>query len=262
MRTAELLVCLGLSLSLAGCATPPQDPAALAAFKANNDPLEPLNRKTFAFNMALDRAVFKPIAKTYVRVIPAAGRTGIRNFLGNLHEPVVLANNLLQGEFRRAGATASRFLVNSTVGLAGVLDLAGPRGLPNQTGDFGQTLYVWGLPEGPYLMLPVVGPSSPRDGIGTGADVFIDPWIYLTSQIEYQTSIAVSRAVLSGIDLRARNIDSLDEIEREAVDFYASIRSLYRQNRAAELRHGKPPPTPALEDIYNDPAADPGATGH
>ncbi|MFI4868042.1 MAG: VacJ family lipoprotein [Steroidobacterales bacterium] len=258
MRVAALLACGGLCLVVAGCATPPRDPDALVSFRANNDPLEPLNRKIFAFNMAIDRAVLKPVAKTYVRVIPAAGRTGIRNVLNNLHEPVVLANNLLQGEFRRAGTTAGRFMVNTTVGLGGLFDIAGPRGLPSQTGDFGQTLYVWGFHEGPYLMLPLFGPSNPRDGIGTGADIFMDPWIYLTSRIEYQSTIAFSRAVLGGIDLRSRNIDSLDEIEREAVDFYASIRSLYRQNRAADLRHGGPPPT--LEDIYDDPASDPGSS--
>jgi phospholipid-binding lipoprotein MlaA len=255
MRVAALLLCGGLLLGLAGCATPPRDPEALAVFKANHDPLEPLNREIFAFNMAIDRAVLKPVAKTYVRVIPAAGRTGIRNFLNNLHEPVVLANNLLQGELRRAGTTAGRFMVNSTAGLAGLLDVAGPGGLKRQTGDFGQTLYVWGVHEGPYLMLPLFGPSNPRDGIGMGADIFMDPWIYLTSHIEYQTTITISRAVLGGIDLRSRNIDSLDEIQREAVDFYASIRSLYRQNRAADLRHGEPPPTPELEDIYNDPGS-------
>lgn len=260
MRVVALLVCGGLLLVVAGCATPPRDPAALAVFKANNDRLEPLNRKIFAFNMAIDRAVWKPVAKAYVRVIPAAGRTGIRNVLSNLHEPVVLANNLLQGELRRAGTTAGRIFVNTTLGLAGVLDVAGPHGLKSQTGDFGQTLYVWGFHEGPYLMLPLFGPSSPRDGIGAGADIFIDPWIYLTSRIEYQSTIAFSRAVLGGIDLRSRNIDSLDEIEREAVDFYASIRSLYRQNRAAELRHGEPPPSPVLEDIYNDPGSDSGST--
>jgi phospholipid-binding lipoprotein MlaA len=127
--------------------------------------------------------------------------------------------------------------------------------MKKQTGDFGQTLYVWGVHEGPYLMLPLFGPSNPRDGIGTGADILMDPWIYLTSRIEYRSTIAFSRAVLDGIDLRSRNIDSLDEIEREAVDFYASIRSLSRQNRAADLRHGEAPPTPVLEDIYDDPGA-------
>jgi len=111
----------------------------------------------------------------------------------------VFANDLLQGEVRRAGTTAGRFLVNSTVGLAGLLDLAARRGMTEQTGDFGQTLYVWGLPEGPYLMLPLFGPSNPRDGIGTGVDIISDPWIYLTSQIQYQTTIAISRAVLGGI---------------------------------------------------------------
>ncbi len=259
MRVAAV-ACAALCLVIAGCATPPSDPAALAAFKANNDPLEPMNRRIFAFNMALDRAVLKPVARTYVAVVPAAGRTGIHNFLDNLHDPVVFANNVLQGQFRRAGTTAGRFVMNSTLGLAGLLDVASRHGLMSQTGDFGQTLYVWGIHEGPYLMLPLFGPSNPRDGVGTAADIFSDPWIYLTSQIEYQTAIAISRAVLGGIDLRARNLDSLDEIQREAVDFYASIRSLYRQNRAAELRHGAPALTPVFENLYDDPASDEGSS--
>jgi phospholipid-binding lipoprotein MlaA len=241
-RYAPLLLS-GLILGMAGCATPPREPEALAAYKANNDPLEPLNRKIFTFNQAIDRAVLKPIAKGYVRVIPRPGRMGIRNLLINLHEPVVLTNNLLQGEFKRAGTTLGRFIVNSTIGLAGVMDIASRHDLPRQTGDFGQTLYVWGVREGPYLMLPIFGPSSPRDGLGTGADIFLDP---------YRTVLTFSRTVLGGVDERSRNIDSLDEIQREAVDFYASYRSLYRQNRAAQLRNGETVTTPPA-DLYDDP---------
>ena len=255
MRQHRLIAVCAVLLVLAGCATVPRDPAALGAFKATNDPLEPLNRKTFAFNQGVDRFLLKPIAKAYVWLIPHAGRDGIRNFINNLHEPIILVNNLLQAEFRRAGTTVGRFVLNSTIGVAGLMDFAGRHGLEKQSGDFGQTLYVWGVHEGPYLVLPVMGPSNPRDGFGIGADLFLNPFLWLVPRFKYKTSLSVSEAAIGGIDERSRNLDTLDEIQREAVDFYASMRSLYRQNRAAELRHGGPPPTPKAEDLYDDPGA-------
>jgi phospholipid-binding lipoprotein MlaA len=261
MRRSTLLTCSALLLVFAGCATPPRDPAALAAFKVTNDPLEPLNRKTFTFNQGVDRIVLKPIAKGYRRAIPLGGRDGIRNFLRNIHEPIVLVNNLLQGEFKRAGTTLGRFLANSTLGVAGVMDFASRHGLQRQSGDFGQTLYVWGIHEGPYLVLPLMGPSSPRDAIGLGVDLFTNPIVYFTPDFRYRTSISAAEAVIGGIDERARNIDSLDEIQRETIDFYAALRSLYRQHRAAELRNGEPPPAPKVEDIYSDPG-EPAPAGH
>jgi phospholipid-binding lipoprotein MlaA len=134
---AARLACCGLLVLAAGCATVPRDPVALAAFKATNDPLEPLNRKTFAFNQGVDRALLKPLAKGYVWAIPGRGRDGIRNFIRNLHEPIVFFNNVLQGQFKRALTTAGRFVVNSTAGVAGVMDFAGRHGLARQHGDFG-----------------------------------------------------------------------------------------------------------------------------
>jgi phospholipid-binding lipoprotein MlaA len=257
MRRALLLL-LGCALlpCFTGCATVPRDPQALAAYKATNDPLEPMNRKIFAFNQDVDRAVLKPLAKGYLKVIPRRGRNGIRNFIDNLHEPIVLVNNLLQGEFRRAATTAARFVTNVILGVGGIMDFAGRHGLARQSGDFGQTLFVWGVHDGPYLVLPVMGPSSPRDAIGIGADLLLNPLFYLTPDYRYKTSFSVSQAVVGGIDERARNIDTLDEIQHEAVDFYASMRSLYRQNRAAELRHGVVPPAPKGEDLYDDPGAE------
>jgi phospholipid-binding lipoprotein MlaA len=247
---------LGL-LALCACATVPRDPAALATYRANNDPLEALNRKSFAFNQGVDRYVLKPIAKAYVWAIPAGGRNGVSNFIANLHEPVVLVNNILQFEFKRAGTTAGRFVLNSTLGVAGVIDFAGKHGLKRQFGDFGQTLYVWGVHEGPYLVIPIFGPTSPRDGIGDGVDILLDPFVYLTQHGQYRSAISVSRLVVSGIDLRARNLDVLDELQRESVDFYAAMRSLYRQNRAAELHNGTAPPIPKAEDLYSDPGEGP-----
>jgi phospholipid-binding lipoprotein MlaA len=255
MRCRGLLRGLGVLvlLALSACATVPREPAALATYRANNDPLEPLNRKTFAFNLKVDRFVIKPTAKAYVWAIPAKGRNGISNFIANLHEPVVLINNVLQFEFKRAGTTAGRFVLNSTLGVVGIIDFAGRHGLKRQTGDFGQTLYVWGVHEGPYLVIPVFGPTSPRDGLGEGVDVLLDPFLYLTRQDQYRSAIGFSRLVIAGIDLRARNLDVLDELQRESVDFYAAMRSLYRQNRTAELHNNEAPPVPKLEDLYSDP---------
>jgi phospholipid-binding lipoprotein MlaA len=254
-RAARIAGC-ALLLLAAGCATVPRDPVALAAFRATNDPLEPLNRKTFAFNQGVDRALLKPLAKAYLWAIPARGRDGIRNFVRNLHEPVVLFNNVLQGQLQRAATTLGRFVINSTVGLAGIMDFAGHHGLVHQSGDFGQTLYAWGVHEGPYLVLPVVGPSNPRDTLGMTADLFVNPFLWLVPHFEYESSLSVAEAAIGGIDERARNIDTLDEIQREAVDYYASMRSLFRQNRNAELHNGVAPPAPKQEDLYSDPGAE------
>jgi phospholipid-binding lipoprotein MlaA len=260
----RLPLCLLAAVSLlaaSGCATVPKnDPIAYATYKANNDPLEPLNRKTFAFNQGFDRYVLKPAAKGYVHVLPSRVRDGVRNFLNNLDEPLVFANNVLQFKFKRAGTTASRFAVNSTVGILGFRDYAGRHGMPRQIGDFGQTLYVWHVGSGPYLVVPVFGPTTPRDGIGQGIDIWIDPLFWVTDHIRYRSTIDTIRLVLTGIDERAQNLDVLDELQHESVDFYAAMRSLWRQNRQAELNNGTPPtPTPTkVEDLYADPGADPG----
>jgi phospholipid-binding lipoprotein MlaA len=247
-----------LSLVISGCATPPKDPEALAAYKEANDPLEPTNRGIFEFNRYLDGLLLKNIALLYKTVVPEPVRTGLRNALVNLNEPVVFVNDLLQAQVTRAGKTVARFTINSTVGIAGIFDWASGWGFPEQTGDFGQTLYSWGVPSGPYLVIPVLGPDSPRDGIGQGVDGFFDPFAYLARREHWQ-NMSLARFAAKGIDDRAQAIDELDEIEKSSIDFYAQIRSLYRQNRAQELA-GKvvTPGSPALdEDLYKDPAKPP-----
>ena len=197
-RVATLL--LSGSLLMAGCATVPRDPAARAEFEANHDPLEPLNRGTFAFNLFIDRILIKPLARDYRRVLPEPGRDAIRHFLDNLNEPVIFANALLQGRLKAAGTTGCRFLLNSAAGLAGIEDVASRQKLPKQVGDFGQTLWAWGLPEGPYLILPVLGPSSPRDGIGRGVDIYVDPFRYILRRHNFSTAVSAGRAITDGID--------------------------------------------------------------
>ncbi|MGA3006431.1 MAG: VacJ family lipoprotein [Opitutaceae bacterium] len=244
----------GLFLILAaGCATVPRDPAARAEFKANNDPIEPFNRKVFALNVSADKVLIKPLAKGYRWALPGRIRDAIRHVLDNLNEPLVMANCILQGRAKSAVTTGGRFVVNSTVGAAGIADVATGMKLRKQVGDFGQTLWAWGVPEGPYLIIPIFGPSSPRDGLGRAVDVYLDPFRYVPGNYNYPDAVTTGRIVADGVDQRSRNLDSLDEIQRESIDYYASLRSLYRQNRAAELRDGKPLTTLPPADFYDDP---------
>jgi phospholipid-binding lipoprotein MlaA len=247
------LLLLGSVVLLGGCAAVPQDPAARAQFTANNDPLEPLNRRTFAFNEFVDKILIKPVAQGYRSVLSSAVRDDLRHVLDNLNEPLVAINNVLQFRFKAAGITAGRFVLNTTVGVVGIRDVARHNRLPRQSGDFGQTLSVWGYGEGPYLILPVLGPSSPRDGIGLAVDIYTDPFRYVEQANNYPTWVSIGRASLDGIDRRERAIDPLDEMKHEAVDYYASFRSLYRQNRAAELRVGPAVKNTPPTDFYDDP---------
>ncbi len=248
-------VILAVAVAATGCATPPTDPAARAAFEEANDPLEPMNRDIFEFNRVLDGLLFRNVAEFYRIVVPERVRTSIRNIMVNLNEPVVFANNLLQGKIERGGTTAARFAVNSTAGLAGFFDVATDLGLPEQTGDFGQTLYSWGVEDGgPYLVLPILGPSNPRDGIGMGVDGYIDPFRYVFNH-EHVGYINTARFVMVGIDERVKAGPELDEIERTSIDFYAQLRSLFRQHRNKELRGVTSDTLLPGKEFYQDPNA-------
>ena len=204
-----------------------------------NDPFEGSNRFFFNVNNALDKALLKPVAEAYHDVLPDFARDGVRNFLNNLNSPVIFANDLLQGEGDRAGTTMVRFGINTTIGLAGLFDVAGDLGYPYHDEDFGQTLAVWGVNDGPYFYFLILGPSSARDFTGFVVDRGVDPLTYVGWGDDYEW-VPITRAVVNVIDLRSRNIETLDEIERTSVDYYASIRSLYRQSRADAIRNGKP----------------------
>jgi phospholipid-binding lipoprotein MlaA len=222
-----------MAVLAAGCASS-KDPEAIA----QNDPYEPTNRAIFDVNMKIDKAVAKPVAKFYNRAVPQFARTGVHNFLTNLDKPVTFGNDLLQGEGTRAGQTISRFTVNLALGVGGLVDVATMMGIPDHNEDFGQTLAVYGTGEGPYLMLPFMGPNPPRDLAGNVVDIFLDPTTYIRFHGS-DTWYAV-RSGVSVLDLRARNIDSLDQIERTSIDLYATTRSLYRQYRNSEIRNGLP----------------------
>ena len=252
-RWLRLGVLAGVVLAVSACATPPSDPVARAEFDKTNDPLEPMNRKILDFNLFLDRILIKPVAQGYRWAVPEFGRNRMRNFLDNLGEPVIFINDSLQGEFSRANTTAGRFLFNSTFGIGGLWDQASRIGMEKQTGDFGQTLYSWGVPDGPYLVLPILGPSNPRDAVGIGVDSYMDPFFWGLTVHFGATNSGLYRWIATGIDERSRNIESFDEIQKNAIDLYAQLRSLWRQHRAAELRHGEPAP-PEDEELYQDPA--------
>ena len=227
-----------LSVALAGCASAPQgDPEALAEFEKLNDPIEPTNRAIFEFNLGLDRILIKPVTGAYRAVAPQSVRDGVHNFLENLRSPIIFANDLLQGSPGRAGTTFARFIINATLGVAGFGDPAADLGFEQHDEDFGQTLAVWGVGEGPYVMLPVFGPSNPRDVTGKVVDFFLDPINWWASNTD-RDWIPITRAVVTGIDARDQLWNVLDDLERTSIDFYAAIRSLYRQRRQDEILNG------------------------
>ena len=203
------------------------------------DCFESVNRATFKFNQVLDGVIFKPVAKAY-RVLPSPVRAGTSNALDNISNLVTIPNNILQGELGKAGVNTGRFIVNTTFGIVGIFDVAEKIGFPEyEKEDYGQTLGAMGVGEGCYLVLPVLGPSTARDTIGSLANMMGgDPWYNVTtvndtqyfSDFDYWAS-----RVGAGIDFRAKNLDSFENLEKNSIDFYASVRSLYLQDRQQKI---------------------------
>lgn len=203
------------------------------------DPLESMNRVIFDFNQFLDSLLVRPAAEIYRNILPEPVRDSIRNFLRNLSTPVILANDLLQGESKRAETTVNRFLINTTLGIAGLIDVAFDMGHPYHDEDFGQTLAIWGAEEGIYIVLPLLGPSTTRDVAGRIVDIFLDPLTYVSWNNPDLNVYFYARRGVEIIDFRSRNIETLDQLKRESLDFYSLIRSIYRQNRLNEIRNGR-----------------------
>ena len=247
----SLTAVLPLLALLAGCATTPTDPAQRAAAEAANDPLEPTNRAIFSFNQAADRNVLRPVAMAY-REVPEDGRFAVRNFLNNMGEPLVAANKLLQGKFDGFATSMTRFVMNTTMGFLGFADPAKKAGLERPiAGDFGATLANTGFDEGPYVVIPLFGPSNVRDAIGQGVDGFGDPVGYQLTTLE-----SLGRTVVSGTDRREQSDEELTNLEKSSIDFYAQLRSVTRQYRRDQLfKAGVASKPQAERGFYDDPAS-------
>ena len=240
MHSALKTVLVAFGLMLAGCAT--SQPGAEDEEYSVHDPLEPVNRGIFAVNLVADDYVIRPVAQAYRDYIPQPIRNGVHNFLTNLRSPVIMFNDALQGQGKLAGDTFARLWVNTILGLGGIMDVASDIGIPFHDADFGQTLGVWGVPAGPYLVLPILGPSDARDTVGLVADSYADPFNGLMRKNgDDGDYVILGRTVVAGIDLRSRNIDLLDRIRSTSLDYYATLRSLYQQHREALVNHEQPP---------------------
>lgn len=238
------------------CAAPDTQ---LASAEDVYDPLEPVNRVIFDFNTAVDDVILEPVARGYAEVVPPPVQDGVTNFLRNLRTPVIFANEVLQGDWDGAENAAARFFINSLVGLGGFVDIASYNGYEFEDEDFGQTLALWGVGEGPYLVLPLLGPSNFRDTVGSVVDSSADPFNIIANQAEDGIWFLVGRGVLSAIDARARNLDVVEDIRENSLDYYASVRSIYQQFRDAQIRDSEAEAdggsgAPGADDFVSPPA--------
>ena len=207
--------------------------AALAQGPEHNDPIEPINRGVFGLNDVLDTIAFKPISAVWNTVIPKPVRTGVSNVFGNLDDVFIGANHVLQGRGKDAMTDFSRVLINSTIGIGGLIDVASTQDLQKGDGDFGQTLGVWGMGPGFYVVLPLLGPSTARDTIGRAARVASDPRTYAPAALSY------SLTGLEFVQIKADNVDNANLIDSSSLDKYAFTRNLYLQRRAAIVQSGR-----------------------
>lgn len=240
-RRAAAAAALAGLLACCGCA------AGSGASAADNDPAEGVNREIFKANLAADHAVVRPVARAYQDHVPAAVRQGVHNVVQNLKEPANAVNDLLQGHLERAGQAVGRLAVNSTVGAAGVFDVAKKLGVPPHPADFGETLAIWGVGEGPFVELPLLGPSNSRDAVGTVVDMAMNPLAYVGGAPATYAGVAAGGAGV--VDVRAQHLKDLDELEHNSLDYYAELRSVYRQHRDAEITAAKQPDKKGRVDI-------------
>ena len=220
--------------------------------KQVKDCFENLNRGTFALNQGLDKAILKPVAKAY-RSLPSPVKTGTNNVLVNLSSLITIPNNILQGELKTAGVNTGRFIVNTTIGILGIFDVANKMGFSEyEKEDYGQTLGVWGVGAGCYIVLPVLGPSTLRDTAGSfinimGGDPYYNVSTHGNNEYLDRSDYMLTKA-LTAVDFRAKNIDSFDNLEKNSIDFYASVKSLYLQDRKRKIMNKKKNAT--IEILY------------
>ena len=244
---ASLWMLVTLGMLAAGCASSPtENDSEESPDRAKYDPLEPLNRSMYVFHDTVDRFTFRPIARGYKAVMPEFARRGVTNFSRNLFTPRSAGNNFLQGKPGRGFTDLGRFLLNSTFGLAGLLDIATAEGIPEYDEDFGQTLAVWGLPEGPYLFIPFLGPNTLLDAVSIPVDIYSDPLIHYDN-----SSVRDKIYGLRVIDLRMRLLTAETLLE-DSKDPYLTIRESYLQNRRFQVYDGNPPSTDEEEDLFDE----------
>ncbi|MDM8568972.1 VacJ family lipoprotein [Thiotrichales bacterium HSG1] len=239
------LVLLILTWFMSGCSTVPLE---------NPDPFEKVNRNIFAFNKTVDKIVLKPISKGYKFVTPKQVNVNISNFFSNINDITVIANDLLQFKFKQAASDTGRFLLNSTFGLLGFIDLASKFDIPKHNEDFGQTLGYWGLGSGPYVVIPFLGPSSGRDAVGLGVDVFLDPRFYYTGKPMGMTSTHASwtSELVNKVDARADLFGAEKALQKASMDEYAYWRDAYLSRRNYLVYDGSPPSEELDEDFFED----------
>lgn len=238
---------LGMMLLTAACASSQQN----AVDSTVSDPLEPMNRAIFAFNKAADQAVISPLVAAYTTVVPKPPRDGISNAMRNLREPWVFINDILQFKFKRAGRTLGRFVINSTIGIGGLFKVSDDMGIEYHSEDFGQTLATWGFGDGPYIVLPFLGPSNLRDTTGFATYFFLDPVSMALDEKGKLIDASLIRTAVDAWDARVR----FDEILRELYledDPYVFARTVYWQQRRFEIFDGNPPTGEGEEDLFDD----------
>ncbi|WP_148301896.1 MlaA family lipoprotein [Sneathiella glossodoripedis] len=238
--------CFAIALAglLGACATPPGENTAGGMNAEVNDPLEPMNRYFHDVNFALDELALKPVSHIYRDALPEGVKNSVSNFLTNLSQPIYFLNNVAQGDLDGAGDNMGAFFTNTVLGFGGLFDVAQ---LDTDEEDLGQTFAVWGIGEGPYLVLPVLGPNTTREAVGMVGEHFIDPANLVVRNNDME-NFPLVRAGVTAVDFRSRSLDALDEIEKNSIDFYAAIRSLYRQNRKNLILDGEAENAP-LPDI-------------
>jgi len=233
-RNGVLALLLSAMLLVPGCVVL-DSPDKIAQVEETNDPFEPANRYIFEVNRFLDEFMLKPTAAWYNAALPQPAQDGVQRFMANLRMPWTAINDFFQGRPERSYQAVMRFLINSTVGILGIFDVATGWGFPQHDEDAGQTFAVMGAPEGPYLMLPIFGPSNPRDAFGLVVDFLADPVNIVGRNNDIPASTI--RGVTTAVDNRNRNAAVIEDLEKRSTDFYATVRSVYRQRRDAQIQN-------------------------
>jgi phospholipid-binding lipoprotein MlaA len=251
LRPRLLITLVGFGLALA---------AADARAQTPDDPYEAMNRRFFASAMHLNEKYFGPLVRLYHALTPGLIGVAIHNMITNLSEPVVVVNDVLQARLKAAGRDTVRLAANTSLGIGGMVDLAGKEGMPHHDNDFGVTLGVWGVKPGPYLFLPLLGPSSVRDGLGAGVDVLLNPFTYL--RFPGRLTLQYTTAVVGTLDRRQTSQGELDALTADAADPYATLRSVYLQSREAQVRgEDAAPVLPPIDEPAPSGAPSPSAQG-